>query len=396
VSVRAAGERRLLDVFLVAGEVSGDRLGGPLMAALSTRCQGNIRFRGVGGPAMTAEGLDSLFPMEDVTAHGLGPVLAKLPLILRRLRETAAAIRAEPPDLLILIDSPDFTHRVARRVRRALPAQPIVKYVAPTVWAWRPGRARAMRPDFDQVLALLPFEPDVMHRLGGPPCTYVGHPLLERLSELRPSEEERVAREREPPLVLVLPGSRRSELNRLAAIFGVAVGQVAAQRPLDLVLPTLPSLSGEIAAAIESWPVKPRVVTSEAEKFAAFRRAQAALAASGTATLELALAQVPMVTAYRVSLLEELVARAMTLIDTPILPNLILGENVVPCFLQRECTGENLSAALLPLLADGPEREQQLAAFARLDGLLDTGGEAPSARAARVVMETYEEKTGPG
>jgi lipid-A-disaccharide synthase len=231
-----------------------------------------------------------------------------------------------------------------------------------------------------------------MRRLDGPPCSYVGHPLLERLPELRPTAPEQAARDRAPPLVLVMPGSRRSELGRLAAIFGAAIGRLAAERPIDLVVPTLPALAGELAAAVEAWPVRPRVITGESEKFAAFRRARAALAASGTATLELALAGVPMVTAYRGSLLEELVVRTMVFIDTPILPNLILGEKVVPCFLQRDCTAENLSTALVPLLAGGVERQRQLDAFARLDGLLDTGGEAPSARAARVVMEAYEGK----
>jgi lipid-A-disaccharide synthase len=175
-------------------------------------------------------------------------------------------------------------------------------------------------------------------------------------------------------------------------VFGAAVGRVAAERPIELVVPTLPALSGELAAAVERWPVRPRVISGESEKFAAFRRARAALAASGTATLELALAGVPMVTAYRGSLLEELIVRTLVFIDTPILPNLILGEKVVPCFLQRECRAENLSSALLPLLTGGAERTRQLEAFARLDGLLATGVEAPSARAARVVMETYEAK----
>ncbi len=395
MSKAARGAGKPFEVFIVAGEASGDLLGAGLMAALSARCGGNVRFRGVGGPAMEALGIASLFPIDDVTAIGFGPVVAKLPTILRRLRQTVAAILAAAPDILVLIDSPDFTHRVAKRVRRALPDLPIVKYVSPTVWVWRPGRARAMRPYTDHILALFPFEPEVHRKLGGPPCTYVGHPLLERLAELRPSPAECARREQEPPLVLVLPGSRRTELERLAAIFGETAGRVAAAHgPVEFVLPTLPRLAEEIAARAASWPVKPQVVTSEAGKYSAFRCARAAVAASGTVTLELALAQVPMVTGYQVGLAEELAARLLVLVDTPILTNLVLGENVVPFFLQRDCKPEKLSAALLPLLANGPERKKQLDAFARLDGIFGTGGEAPSARAARAVIETYEMKTG--
>ncbi len=384
-----------LDIFLVAGETSGDQLGAKLMMALKRRLGGRVRFRGVGGGAMGSEGLASLFPMEDVTAIGIWAVAVKIPTILRRLRETVAAIRAAPPDLLILIDSPDFTHRVGKRVRRALPDLTIVKYVAPTVWVWRPRRARAMRPFVDHILAVLPFEPKVVQRLGGPPCSYIGHPLLEHMADLRPSPEELAARKRESPLVLVLPGSRRLEISRLGSIFADAIGRVAATYGrIDFVLPTLPALANEIAAAVTSWPVQPRIVTGEAEKYAAFRRARAALAASGTVTLELALAEVPMITAYKVPLFEELIMRAVVQVKTPILVDLALGENVVPVFLQRECTAERLAAALLPLLGEGAERKRQLDAFARLDQLFKTGGEPPSAGAARIAIETFEKKTG--
>jgi lipid-A-disaccharide synthase len=271
-------------------------------------------------------------------------------------------------------------------VRRALPALTTIKYVAPTVWAGRPGRARAMRPDFDHVLALLPFEPAVMQRLGGPPTTYVGHPLLERLVELQPTPADLAAREREPPLVLLLPGSRPGELARLGVIFGDAAGRVAKARAVELVLPTPASLAAQVQAAIASWPVQPRVVTAEADKFAAFRRARAALAASGTVTLELALARVPMVTAYRVGLLDALLARALLVVDTPILVNIALRERAVPEFLQRACRPDALTATLLPLLTNGPERAAQLAAFTRLEAMMRVD-EAPSVRAARVVME---------
>ncbi|MCC6949095.1 MAG: lipid-A-disaccharide synthase [Bradyrhizobiaceae bacterium] len=389
----AALGTRPLDIFLVAGEASGDALGGPLMAALKARLSGNVRFRGVGGASMQAEGLQSLYPMEDLTVMGFDAVLAKLPLIFRRLRQTAAAVAATAPDLLILIDSPDFNMRLGKRVRRALPDLAIVKYVSPTVWAWRPGRAAAMRPVFDHVLALFPFEPAVHEKLGGPPCTYVGHPLLERLHELRPSAADEAARAAEPPVVLVLPGSRRTEIKRLSPVFGETLARLAeAHRGIEFVLPTLPYRAAEVASAIESWRVKPKVVVSEAEKLSAFRRARAALAASGTVTLELALAHVPTVAGYRVSALEAPILRRVIRSPSVILPNLILGENVVPEFHQETCTAENLFATLLPLL-DGPARQRQLEAFARLDDAMAIGDEHPSERAARVAMEVYEGKT---
>jgi lipid-A-disaccharide synthase len=236
----SAKSARALDVFIVAGEASGDQLGASLMRGLRRRLVGEIRFRGVGGPAMAAEGLASQFPMDDVTAVGFGSVMRKLPLILRRIRETAAAVIAAPPDVLILIDSPDFNQRVAPRVRRALPALPVVRYVAPTVWVWRPGRARKLTPFVDHVLALFPFEPEVLKKLGGPPATYVGHPLLERIADLRPSPEERKSRAKGTPVLLVLPGSRRLEIARLAGIFGEAIGRVTQKRgAIRVVLPTL-------------------------------------------------------------------------------------------------------------------------------------------------------------
>jgi lipid-A-disaccharide synthase len=383
-----------LDVFLVAGETSGDFLGAPLMTALTKQLDGKVRFRGVGGSAMKAAGLDALFPMEDLTAMGVTQVLAKLPLILRRLRETAAAIAERPPDLLILIDSPDFNHRLAKRVRRVFAKLPIVKYVSPTIWAWRPGRARAMRPNFDHVLALFPFEPQAHERLGGPPCTYVGHPLLERLGELRRPPGDRT--DGKPWLVLVMPGSRRTEIWRLMPVFNEVVAKIGEMggAEVEFLLPTLPELESEIAAAVAGWRVKPHIAITEPEKFAAFRRARAALAASGTVTLELALAQVPTVAAYRVSALEAPVARRVIKSASTILPNLILNDNVVPEFHQENCTADKLAGALAPLLADSPARQSQLQAFARIDEIMSIGEERPSERAARVAFEVYETKTG--
>lgn len=384
---------RPLRVFIVAGEESGDQLGGALMEGLLEIAPHGVAFDGVGGPRMTAAGLVSRYPMDDLTAIGFGQVLGKLPVILRRLRETVEAVCAAKPDVLVLVDAPDFTHRVADRVRRRAPAIPIVKYVSPTVWAWRPGRARAMRPSIDRLLALLPFEPDVHQRLGGPPTLYVGHPLLERLAELRPSPEEEARRFADPARVLVLPGSRRSEVERLGAIFGAAIELVSRGREVEFILPTLPRRRSQIEAMTADWPVRPRILTDEAEKYAAFRTARAALAASGTVTLELALAGVPTVAAYRVAGWEAIIAPYILTIPSVILPNLVLGENAVPEFLQHDCTPDKLAAALSLLLEEGEPRRRQDQAFQRLDGIFGTTGDHPSLRAARAVLDLVAERT---
>jgi lipid-A-disaccharide synthase len=381
-------DKRDLTIFLIATEESGDRLGGALMGALRRRLGADLRLAGVGGGAMAAQGLASLFPIDELTVIGVSAIPRKLPLLLRRIREAADHVVAARPDALVVIDSPDFTHRVARRVRAAAPGIPIVDYVSPTVWAWRPGRARAMRAYVDHVLALLPFEPDAHARLGGPPCTYVGHPLAEQIDTLRPSAEERARRAADPPRVLVLPGSRSGEISRHLAIFGAAIAQVAAHcGPLDVVLPTLPHLAARVAQATASWPAPPRVVVAEAEKRAAFRTARAALAASGTVTLELALAGVPTVVAYRVGLLNELIYRSFVRVPTIVLANLVLGENVMPEIVQRDATPERLAAALASLIEDTPERQRQLAAFARIDEVMRIGTARPSEAAADIVVE---------
>ncbi len=379
---------------MVAGEASGDQLGGPLMAALRERLQGRVEFLGVGGTAMQKEGLQSVFPLEDLTAIGINQVFGKLPTIFRRMRELSAFAGRERPDLAILIDSPDFNLRLAKRLRRRMPALTIVDYVSPTVWVWRSGRAKSMRPNFDHVLALFPFEPAVLEKLGGPPSTYVGHPLLERLPLLRPSAVERAIRESSEPTFLVLPGSRSTEIERLAPVFGETIGRLAELRGrIDFVLPTLPSKVTQIEATVSGWPVKPRIILDEKEKLAAFRRARLALAASGTVTLELALAEVPTVAAYKVSRLEAPIARRVIRSPSAILPNLIIGENVVPEFHQEKCTADNLVAALEPLFDETPERRRQTEGFAKLTGIMSTGDERPSARAARVAIETFEQKS---
>jgi len=381
-----------LDVFLLAGETSGDVLGAGLMRALARRPGEAVSFRGVGGPRMTEAGLASLYPAHELTSIGFVPLIGRLPNLVRRFRQTVAAIVAAPPDVVILIDVPDFSLRVARAVRRRLPDVPIVKYVSPTVWVWRSGRARAMRRSIDRILAVFPFEPEVHRRLGGPSCVYVGHPLLAQLGELRPSPEEERGRG-ETPLVLALPGSRRQEIRRLGPVFGSALEQVSKQQgPFEVVLPTLPQLADEITAVTAQWAIRPRIVVSEADKHAAFRRAKAALAASGTVTLELALSGIPHVAAYRISLVEGMIARMVLDVPSVILANLVLGELVVPEFLQTRCTAANLAWALADVLDDTPARQRQQDAFRRLDTILGSGDAVPSERAADAVLDLLAER----
>ena len=377
-------------IWLVAGEDSGDQLGAKLMRAVRDAAP-EVAFGGVGGEAMAEAGFVSLFPLDDVAVMGYLPVLARARTLLRRIRETAEAVVRARPDVLVIIDSPGFTHAVAKRVRKAAPGIPIIDYVSPSVWAWRPWRAKGMRAFIDHVMALLPFEPDAHLRLGGPPCTYVGHPLIERLPDLRPTDPERLRRAATPYSLVILPGSRRSEIERLMPVFGQALERVARALPVEAVLPAVTRHRALIERLAATWPAPVRIVTGEAEKYAAFRSARAALAASGTVTLELALAGVPMVVAYKVSRAEEVIARRLIQVPTIVLPNLILAENAMPEFVQADCTPGRLAEALSPLLTGGPDRDAQSAALSRIDDRMRLPGvDTPSRAAARIVLRMAE------
>lgn len=337
---------------------------------------------------MAAEGLPSLFRIDDLAIVGLATIPQRLPKILSRIRQTARAAVSEKPDVVVIIDAPDFTHRVARRIRKYAPQIPIVDYVSPSVWAWRPRRARVMRRYIDHVLALLPFEPEVHRKLGGPPCTYVGHPLVEQAGDLRPDAQEAARRTADPPVLLVLPGSRRGEIKRLIEPFRRTVELIAKKVwPLDIVIPTTAHLADVVTRETAHWPIRPRIVVKREDRHAAFRTARAALAKSGTVTLELAVSGVPMVTAYKVSGLEAAIARRLIKVPSVILANLVLAENVVPEFIQQDCRPETLAAALQPLLSDTPERRRQTVAFARLDAILEIGTAAPAGKAADIVLD---------
>jgi lipid-A-disaccharide synthase len=241
----------------------------------------------------------------------------------------------------------------------------------------------------DHVLGLLPFEPEEYRKLGGPPCSYVGHPLIEQLPALRPSTEEQARRDGEPPVLLVLPGSRRSEIRHHIEVFGATLGRLQAQgRTFELMLPTMPYLEATVREGIANWPVKPQIVIGENERRGAFRIAHAALAKSGTVTLELALSGIPMVTAYRVGAIEAFILRRAIRVSSVILANLVIGKDVIPEFLQEDCTPEQLAQALAEVLTDTPARRQQVEAFAQLDTIMSTGNKSPSLLAADIVLAT--------
>lgn len=378
-------------IHLIATEESGDRLGSALMRELKQRYGDDVVFSGVGGSSMAREGLQSLFPIEQLSIIGLAAVVKKLPSILKLIAQATEDVLRTKPDVLVIIDSPDFTQRVARRVHKRDASIPIVNYVSPTVWAWRPGRAKAMRAYVDHVLALLPFEPEAHQRLGGPPCTYVGHPLIEQIDTLRPNAEEQARRDGKPPVLLVLPGSRRSEIRHHMETFGATLDLLRKRGvEFELILPTMPHLVEGITEALKPWPVQPRVVVGEAEKRAAFRIAHAAFAKSGTVTLELALAGVPMVTAYRAGSIEAWIIRRRITSSSVILANLVIGENVIPEFIQEDCTPEKLVASLQDVLADTPMRRRQVEAMAKLDDIMGIGRASPSKAASDVVADMLD------
>ena len=376
-----------LKIFLVAVEESGDRLGGALMRALRQRTDVPVRFCGVGGRDMTAAGLDSPIPIDDFSIIGFAAIPGRLPRIVSAMVKIVRAVLQQRPQALVIIDSPAFTLRVARFVRWFDPSIPIIDYVSPSVWAWHAGRARSMRRYIDHVLALLPFEPDVHRRLGGPPCSYVGHPLIEEVAKLRPNETEARRRLADPPVVLAMPGSRSSEVASMAAIFGETLALVQ-QRVgrIEVVVPTVPHLLAQVTRATATWPVQPRIVVEQAGKQTALRTARAALAKSGTTTLELAVAGVPMVATYKVSALEAFIIRRLVRVPSYILANLVLGENIVPEIVQEDCTPGQLADALVPLIGDTPQRRRQVDAFATLDSIMEIGSRAPAARAAEIVL----------
>ena len=378
---------RALSVFLIAGEPSGDRLGAALMAGLR-QIAGDVRFDGIGGPGMTAEGLRSRFPMQELSVMGLAEIAPRYLHLRRRLRETAQAVVAARPNVLVTIDSPDFCLRVARAVRQAAPIR-TVHYVAPTVWAWRPGRAARMAGVIDHVLALFPFEPPLMEA-AGMACDFVGHPVVAEPTATEAEARAFRAAVGPGPIVLALPGSRRGEVERLAPRFGQALGMVAAVRPgLRVVLPSVAAVLPQVREAVGAWPVPVEVIDpatdpGDRRKRAAFRAADAALAASGTVSLELAASGTPMVIGYDMNPITRAIMARMMLIDTVTLVNIVSETRAVPEFLGRACRPRPMAEAVLRILDDPGAQEE---AMARTMARLGRGGEAPGLRAARAILD---------
>ncbi|WP_417472185.1 lipid-A-disaccharide synthase [Leisingera sp.] len=381
-----------LRVFILAGEPSGDRLGAALMAGLSQLAPG-VQFDGIGGALMAEQGLVSRFPMDELSVMGLAEVLPKYRHLKRRIRDTADAVLETKPDVLITIDSPDFSLRVARLVKARSNIR-TVHYVAPSVWAWRPKRAGRMAEVIDHVLALLPFEPPYMEA-AGMDCDFVGHPVV---AEPQATADESAALRAEfglgdSPFVLALPGSRRSEVGRLAPVFGEALKRFVAQHPeYRVVVPAAAPVAAMVQKALVDWPTNTVMIDpgrflperAKAHKRAAFAGADLALAASGTVSLELAAAATPMVIAYRFQWLTWQIMKRMALIDTVTLVNLVSDSRVVPECLGPDCTAENIAAQLDAVLTQADAQQDAMALTMQR---LGAGGEAPGLRAARAVLE---------
>ena len=377
-------------VFVIAGEPSGDKLGAALMAGLRDLAP-DVAFTGVGGDEMRGQGLASLFAMADLSVMGLAEVLPRIPLLRRRIHETAQAIAAQRPDLVISIDSPDFCLRVLKLARKSRPDLPVVHYVAPSVWAWRPGRAARMAPLVDHVLALLPFEPPYMEA-AGMSCDFVGHPVV---AEPRASDAEIAALRARiaGPILLALPGSRRGEIARHAPRFGAALSQVVPDGAQVLV-PSVADRAEQMRAEVAHWPFRARVLEQADEKRAAFALAQVALAASGTVSLELAANDTPMVIAYDVNPVSRFLAERLVTLDTVTLVNLVSETRAIPEFLGRNCQPDKIAAELKALLESPARRVAQRHAMHLTMTRLGQGGDAPGTRAAASVLRFMEARRG--
>jgi lipid-A-disaccharide synthase len=378
-----------MNIMLVCGEPSGDALGAQLMAGLKALAPGRINFTGVGGLAMAREGLVSLYSLDATAVMGLREVVPAIPKILKRVREVVDFAVRTRPDVVVVIDSPDFTHRVAQGIKQSDPAIPTVDYVAPQVWASRAYRAKRMATYFDLVLALFPFEVPFFEKYGLK-AAFVGHPVIERAAKIRGGADlrGRLGIGADAPLLVLAPGSRTSEIRFILPVFRAAVKLLAARIPgLVTVLPTVPHVADKVAAATQDWPTPLHVVEGEADKYAAFDAGTVALAASGTVTAEIALSHTPMAVAYKVGGLTFFLSKFLMTVTHITLINIILGREAVPEYLQERATPENLAAAVERLFQDAPARAAQVAAMTEFGKLLGEGDEAPSLRAARVLLE---------
>ena len=381
-------------VFVIAGEPSGDALGARLMVALRERTRGAVRFAGVGGEAMEAEGLKSLVPIQDLAIMGVAEVLPRARRIFRRVKETVAAIRAARPDAVVTIDSSGFTWRVAQRLRQHGERLLLIHYVAPMVWAWRAGRARRMARWYDHLMALLPFEPPYFQAVGLG-CTYVGHPVIESGADHGDGSgfRQRYGIAADATLITVLPGSRRGEVHRLMPVFRATVELLQARYPaLRVVIPTVGIVHDLVAAEVEKWPVPTIAVRGVGPKYDAFAASAVALAASGTVTLEVALAELPMVVTYRVNPITHAILRRLVNVRFANLINLVLDRPAIPELLQQDCAPEPLARELTRLIDDRLAREREIEAYHEGLRRLGRGGLSPGLQAADCVLRLIDEK----
>jgi lipid-A-disaccharide synthase len=374
---------------LVCGEPSGDQLGAQLMAAIRQLAGDSVKIVGVGGPAMAREGLKSLYSLDATAVMGLREVVPAIPRILARVKEAADYAVSIHPDALVVIDSPDFTHRIARVVKKRDPAIKTVNYVAPQVWASRAYRAKAMARYFDLILALFPFEVPFFQKYGLK-AAFVGHPVIERRTRMTGGDKFRAEHGigMDVPLLALLPGSRTSEIRFIFPLFRQAVTLLASRIPgLITVLPTLPHVAAKVREAAKDWPTPLHILERETDKFAAFDAADVALAASGTVTAELALARTPMVVAYRVGGLTYALAHRLMTVPYMTLINILLERRAVPEFKQYEAVPKTLAAEVEKLFRDPAARAAQTAAMDEFARALGEGGETPSLRAARILLD---------
>ncbi|MBX2830985.1 MAG: lipid-A-disaccharide synthase [Rhodospirillales bacterium] len=377
-------------IMLVAGEASGDQLGGRLMAAIKAQ-EPNTHFIGVGGPRMEREGLTSLFPMNEMSVMGLTEVIPHIPHLLKRISQTADFAKKQKPDAVVTIDAPDFSFRVGKKLKGK--GIPLIHYVAPSVWAWREGRAKKIAGFLDHLLALLPFEPPYFEK-EGLPTTFIGHSAVE---ERHDGDQQRFRTQHgltaDKKLLAVLPGSRNSEVKRLLPVFRQVIDALAAKYPdARIVVPTVSKVADTVTAEMKDWPLDPIIVATDQERHDAFAAANCALAASGTVSLELAIAGVPHVIAYQVNAVTGWIAKRLIKIDTVTIVNLVLGRKLIPEFLQENCQAENIIPVLDGLLGDAPARAAQEAGFETACKMLGFGDRAPSEKAAEQILKIIHKK----
>ncbi len=381
-----------MKVFIVAGEASGDLLGAALMRGLSQLLEEPPEFIGVGGEEMLSEGLSSLFPMHEISIMGISEILSNYMSLRKRIRQTARAVLDEKPDVLITVDLPEFNLRVAERVRKQSHI-PIVHYVAPTVWAWRPKRAAHMAKFVDHVLALFPFEPRYM-REAGMSCDFVGHPIAQY--PVASEADAAIFREdfdlSDDPIILCLPGSRRSEVKRLTPIFTQALSAIRERHPnIQFVMPLAPAVAAEVNLILSIFDLEVKVIDprdispalAQSYKRAAFNAADIALAASGTVSLELAANSVPMVIGYDMGWLSRQIIGRMVKTDTVTLVNLVSETRHIQEYIGPKCTASNLTEAILDVMRAPNE---QIKAMETTLARLGRDEEAPGLRAARSVV----------